>query len=91
MNHIENQLKKVEKSLKESKTFPLSPQLIEQQLSLFINGVKVQKLVRPCLVNDGIIQINENEYHELISAYDIAANACRLIKFVPASGAASAL
>jgi hypothetical protein len=75
--------------LKEGKTFPLSSQLIEQQLSLFINGTKIQDLIRPCVVNDGIVQINENEYSELLSEFDFAANAGRLLKFVPASGAAS--
>ena len=89
MNHIEQQLKIVKDSLNNGKTSPLSIQLIEQQLSFFINGVKTQELVKPCLVNDGIIQIKENEYSELLSEFDIAANAGRLIKFVPASGAAS--
>ncbi len=89
MDLIKQQLKIVKNYLNDGKTFPLPIQSIEQQLSFFINGVKTQELVRPCLVNDGIIQINENEYSELISAFDIADNAGRLIKFVPASGAAS--
>jgi|WetSurMetagenome_2_1015567.scaffolds.fasta_scaffold07047_5 hypothetical protein len=89
MNHIEQQLKIVKNSLNDGKTSPLPLQLIEQQFSLFINGVKIQKLVRPCLVNDGIVQIKENEYSGLLSEFDLAVNTGRLLKFVPASGAAS--
>lgn len=89
MNNIEQQLKIVKNSLNNGKTSPLTIQLIEQQLSFFINGVKTQELVKPCLINDGIIQIKENEYSELLSEFDFAINTGRLIKFVPSSGAAS--
>jgi hypothetical protein len=89
MNHIEQQLKIVKNYLSNGKTSPISIQLIEHQLSLFINGVKIQELVKPCLINDGIIQIKQSEYSELLSEFDFAANNDRLLKFVPASGAAS--
>ncbi len=89
MNHIEQQLEIVKDSLKSGKTNPLSLQLIEQQLSLFINGVKIPELAKPCLVDDGIIRIKENEYSDLISEFNSAVNNGRVMKFVPASGAAS--
>ncbi|HQF42985.1 MAG TPA: DUF4301 family protein, partial [Ignavibacteriaceae bacterium] len=46
-------------------------------------------LVRPCTISDGIIQINPNEFDSLLKMHSEAAEEGRLMKFVPASGAAS--
>jgi len=89
MNRIEQQLDIVKDLLKSNKLKQLSIQVIEQQLILFVIGVKIPQLVKPCIIEDGIVRLNENKFQELIAEYDLAAKTGRLIKFVPASGAAS--
>ena len=89
MSHIEDQIKIVTKTLKTSSSNQLSLKIIEQQLNLFINGVSVPKLAKPCLIDDGIVVFKDDEKDELLTLHKNAAEDGRLIKFVPASGAAS--
>ncbi len=89
MNHIQQQLNLVQSLLKNDESRQISLQLIEQQLELFLNGLEVPQLVKPCKIEDGIVRLNENEFQELMAEFDSAAKTGRLIKFVPASGAAS--
>lgn len=63
--------------------------IITQQLKIFLSGVKVPFLIKPCTIGDGIIRIEKNQHKELLEAYNNAALEGRLTKFVPASGAAS--
>lgn len=62
---------------------------ILNQLKLFLHGVKIPCLVKPCTINDGIIKLDENEHKELLELHKNAALEGRLTKFVPASGAAT--
>lgn len=59
------------------------------QIEIFKRGVPPMLLERPCTVHDGIVTIPETERQALIEAHDEAARQGHLIKFVPASGAAS--
>lgn len=60
------------------------------QLETFEKGIPYLKLIKPCTIGDGIHVIDEDEEHtDLISAFNDAAEEGRIIKFVPASGAAS--
>jgi hypothetical protein len=59
------------------------------QLEIFRRGVAPSRLLRPARVGDGIVQITPNERKALISLHDQAAGQGRMLKFVPASGAAS--
>jgi len=86
---IEQELKKAKSYLERNKSEEISTSLIEEQLKLFYSGVKVPVLAKPCLVGDGIHRINNLEIDELLVFHKEAASAGRLIKFVPASGAAS--
>lgn len=62
---------------------------ILDQISTFERGIPFLNLVRPGAIGDGIQVIDEEEYDELISEFQIAVDKGRIIKFVPASGAAS--
>jgi len=63
---------------------------ILKQIAIFEKGIPFLKLVRPCTIGDGINVIDEEEdYENLISAFQEAIDEERIIKFVPASGAAS--
>ncbi len=67
----------------------IDPEQIEEQLSRFEQGFPDLNLVRPATVGDGIVQIPENEHDYLFERYRQAQHEGRLMKFVPASGAAS--
>jgi len=89
MNVIEQELKKALSYFEQNKSTEISPSSIEEQLKLFYSGVNIPVLAKPCIVGDGIHRINDMEIDELLVFHNEAANAGRLIKFVPASGAAS--
>ncbi|MDD5170757.1 MAG: DUF4301 family protein, partial [Syntrophales bacterium] len=67
----------------------LTAEQIKTQMELFNQGVPFLSLDRPCLISDGIERIPAAEQNKLISLHEEAAAQGRLIKFVPASGAAS--
>ncbi|MDY6853463.1 MAG: DUF4301 family protein [Thermodesulfobacteriota bacterium] len=73
------QIEALGKSLKE----------VSHQIETFKRGVPYLKLNRPCTVGDGIQSLSNDEAGKLISLYNKTAKKKRLLKFVPASGAAS--
>ena len=62
---------------------------VERQLGLFRRGVLPVRLNRPCRAGDGIAVLTHAEQEELRGIYEDALPDKRLMKFVPASGAAS--
>lgn len=62
---------------------------IQHQLLCFQNPPSHAELVRPCTLGDGIRRIPEAEHGSLLGLHARAADAGRLTKFVPASGAAT--
>ena len=67
----------------------ISPEKIVEQLKLFEEGVPFLKLVKACKINDGIKHIPEEDKSQLMEYFKEALNDQRVIKFVPASGAAT--
>jgi hypothetical protein len=62
---------------------------VKRQLEIYRQGAMYFKLDRPCSVNDGIIFLAPEQRKKLISFYERESGKYKLIKFVPASGAAS--
>ncbi|MDL2326774.1 DUF4301 family protein, partial [Bacteroidales bacterium OttesenSCG-928-A14] len=62
---------------------------VEQQFAHFKTGFPYSPLNRPATVGDGIIRENHKTIASLITAYDDKMAGVKLLKFVPASGAAS--
>jgi hypothetical protein len=62
---------------------------VADQIKAFEKGSTPVKLDRPCTMGDGIITIPESEMEHLQNVHDRAAEAGRMTKMVPASGAAS--
>lgn len=62
---------------------------LRRQLELFANPPRAIVLDRPCTVGDGIVALDEAARRHAIEAYEAAAAAGRLQRFVPASGAAT--
>jgi len=67
----------------------LTPEMVTEQIGLFVRGVRYVELQGPCSVADGVEIIAPGEEDILRARYERAAAAGRMMKFVPASGAAS--
>lgn len=67
----------------------ISPEDLEEQLAVYRRGSNYLKLNRPCVIRDGIIAIEPAQRKKLIDLYENESRKYILIKFVPASGAAS--
>lgn len=62
---------------------------VERQLAIYSQGPRYLHLERPCRVGDGIRAVTPSQRKKLIQYYDTEADQCKILKFVPASGAAS--
>lgn len=67
----------------------MDPADVEAQLALLAEPPGFARLERPCTVGDGIERVAEEREGELIALAEQAADAGRLTRFVPASGAAT--
>lgn len=62
---------------------------VQHQMDMYRKGPVYLNLNRPCKVNDGIMSFKASQRKKLISFYEKNAECYKLMKFVPASGAAS--
>jgi len=77
------------KDLANIRTLGFDPGDLQKQLAIYRQGASYLKLDRPCTVNDGIIALTSSQRKKIIELYEKKAGKYKLIKFVPASGAAS--
>ena len=75
--------------LNKLKRLGIDPARATRQINLLRTGQIDIKLERPCIVGDGIIQLQPEANARLQKAFEKAAETGRLLRFVPASGAAS--
>jgi hypothetical protein len=59
------------------------------QIERFKRGTFPVNLNRPCTVNDGVVTIPEGDLKKITALYEAEVREGRVLKFVPASGAAS--
>ena len=62
---------------------------IEQQIGYFKNGFPYLKVQKAATIGDGIVRIADDDLAGLIADFDHQAQTLSLLKFVPASGAAT--
>ncbi len=62
---------------------------VEGQIKNFIEGFPYMQVDRPAKIGDGIIQLSEKDLKRAIDFYDDTLGEFKIVKFVPASGAAS--
>ena len=62
---------------------------VEGQIKNFIEGFPFMQVDRPAKIKDGIIQLTETDLKRAVDFYDDTLGEQRILKFVPASGAAS--
>jgi hypothetical protein len=67
----------------------ISADKIIEQIMIFEKGIPFLKLLRPCIIGDGVKLISETERNLYTEIFLKALDDGRVIKFVPASGAAS--
>ena len=67
----------------------MTPEQVLDQIIKFKKGMPFTKIVKPCVVNDGISFLDDNELEKYIQVFRDAQSSGRCMKFVPASGAAS--
>ncbi|MDR1950646.1 MAG: DUF4301 family protein, partial [Bacteroidales bacterium] len=78
-----------QKNLEQLEKRGITPQDIEKQLAFFEKGFPYTKLVRSASKNDGIEVFDVKQIDELLANYKTKTAGRNIIKFVPASGAAS--
>jgi len=81
-------MKLTDKDLKQLEKKGISKDELESQIEIFENGVQKVEVLKAATVNEGIIRFNEQDFDELIDIYD-NKNDLEVLKFVPASGAAT--
>jgi hypothetical protein len=77
-----------EKDKKQISQHGMTPDIVEAQIKRFRNGFPFLKLYRPARLNDGIKAINEPLKEHYLKVYQ-EKKKTQIVKFVPASGAAS--
>ena len=67
----------------------IDPGEIDKQLQRFRQGAAPVKLAKPATIGDGITRFSQAEEQEMVSLFSKEAGSLTVVKFVPASGAAS--
>ncbi|MBF0433263.1 MAG: DUF4301 family protein [Fibrobacteria bacterium] len=85
--HKENQLS--QNDIDHIKAHGLTKAAVLHQIRIFEKGIKYVQLARPCLIDDGIVPLADDDLLPLAEAFQPAIDEGRVMKFVPASGAAT--
>ena len=67
----------------------LTVEQVEQQIENFRKGFPYLNIVRAAAVGDGVLKLDDEQISAAVERYDAASSAMRVVKFVPASGAAT--
>jgi hypothetical protein len=78
-----------DEDLKQIEARGMSREQVISQLETFRKGFSCARLIRPCTVGDGIEVLKKADLARLKETFSAAALAGRVMKFVPASGAAT--
>ncbi|GAB2523396.1 DUF4301 family protein [Spirosoma aerophilum] len=62
---------------------------IDQQINYFVHGFPYLNVIKAATIGDGIVRVDEDQLSAYIHRFDQAAHERTLVKFVPASGAAT--
>jgi len=75
--------------IEQLKKHGLTPENIQQQLKIFSEGIPFVKIVKAGSLGNGIESITKADQNRLIEYYDLNRQKKEIVKFVPASGAAT--
>ena len=71
------------------KSHGLTPEIVAQQLADFVCGFPYANITRPATVGDGIAELSDADIAQYTEIYNAAQATKKIVKFVPASGAAT--
>lgn len=78
-----------EKDISQINRKGITPEKVEEQIEIFRRGNIVLNVHEAATVRNGILQISNEDRQELITQYESRQNELDILKFVPASGAAT--
>jgi len=67
----------------------ISPNQIDQQIQHFVQGFPYLNVIKAATIGDGIVRVPDDQLVSYIRRFDEATHERDLVKFVPASGAAT--
>ena len=67
----------------------ISVEQVEKQVNQFRTGFPYSDLIAPATIGNGIVKFSDTEVQELIKQFDEDKQYYDILKFIPASGAAS--
>ena len=83
------EIESLREELLAEKSLEIPVDKVIEHIKMFKQGIPFLKLVRPCTINNGVKKISEEEYNHYIKIFSSALDENRVVKFVPASGAAT--
>ena len=78
-----------DKDVKQIKNHGLTLDSVNQQVEIFNAGITPLNIVKPATTGDGVMQCNDSDCQKYIALYEEYVKLHRVVKFVPASGAAT--
>lgn len=78
-----------QRDLKQIADHGLTPGRVEEQVEHFRRGFPFLKVVRAASPGDGVWLLDDKRLDEAVARYEAAVEGLRVVKFVPASGAAT--
>ncbi|WP_033959860.1 DUF4301 family protein [Psychroserpens jangbogonensis] len=78
-----------EKDIQQIERKGLTLKKVERQIELFENGIPFANLVAEATINDGILRLSDNDIQQFMSYFESKKDIISILKFVPASGAAT--
>lgn len=82
MNFTENDIKQIENK-------GLTVDKVESQLQLFKSGIPFVNLKEAATINHGVLKLSKDKKEDFISLFESKRDEIDIVKFVPASGAAT--
>jgi len=84
-----NELDNLKTELLTDENLDVPADKIIEQIKIFEKGIPFLKLLKPCIISDGVKIISETEQNHYTEIFLKALDEGRVVKFVPASGAAT--
>jgi hypothetical protein len=76
-------------NLQQIASLGISQETIQEQIEIFKKGIAFLRIIKPATYGDGIKQISDEQAQALTQFYEEKSAGLAVVKFVPASGAAS--
>ena len=78
-----------EKDISQIEKKGITPGKVQEQIEIFKRGNVAVNVIEAATVRNGILQLSEEEKQRLVSLYDSKKDGLDILKFIPASGAAT--